>query len=247
MGGLVHSLGQPYQFFNIVIYSNCIERKISLQTPTFKEFYQINNLLLQERYHNQPQNVYHEQKVNYLKNITVDNSNIYKVNIDTFSRLFKKLDIKGLQTYNPIKYNSRVIEINIPEIKKYCLNQIFNTTIAIFTINLIISQQKYFVVYSLYKNPQENITLTFLNLCLERIIIVQTIEGKIVKTTTSTKKINKRFKQPIEVYQDLNSDNKQLKEKNSEFKGLYTTYQEADIEEIMSIFINQRETAKIEA
>ncbi|EWS73117.1 hypothetical protein TTHERM_000304273 (macronuclear) [Tetrahymena thermophila SB210] len=48
--------------------------------------------------------------------------------METFSRLFKNLDIKGLQTYNPIKYKRRVIEIKIPEIKKYYFNRMFNTT-----------------------------------------------------------------------------------------------------------------------
>ncbi|EAS00758.1 transmembrane protein, putative (macronuclear) [Tetrahymena thermophila SB210] len=79
----------------------------------------------------------------YSQNITVDNSSIYKENMETFSRLFKNLEIKGLQTYNPIKQNRRVIEIKLPEIKKYYFNKMFNTTMIILTISLIASQQQY--------------------------------------------------------------------------------------------------------
>ncbi|KAL4508917.1 hypothetical protein ABPG73_006303 [Tetrahymena malaccensis] len=100
----------------------------------------------------------------YNKYIVEDSSIKIEITIDIFSRLFRNAETKGLQVFNTIKQVKSIKHIIIRLIQGYSFKEIENKPRKPFTKSLTISQQKNYFLYSLYKNPNVKITLTFFSL-----------------------------------------------------------------------------------
>ncbi|KAL4511395.1 hypothetical protein ABPG73_008473, partial [Tetrahymena malaccensis] len=90
-------------------------------------------------------------------------------------------ETKGLQLFNAIMQENNIIDIIIRLIQGYYLKDTQDKIIKLFTKILIISQQKNLALYSIYKNPNVNIILTFFSLLRDQISLIKTIKGKATK------------------------------------------------------------------
>ncbi|EWS76268.1 hypothetical protein TTHERM_001139329 (macronuclear) [Tetrahymena thermophila SB210] len=97
--------------------------------------------------------------------------------------------MKGLKLFKAIIQQNNIIEIVMRLIQGYYFKQTQNKIIKLFTKFLIISQQKNFVLYSIYKNPNVNITLTQFSLFRDQISFANTTNGKTIKNKINITKL----------------------------------------------------------
>ncbi|KAL4512904.1 hypothetical protein ABPG72_017589 [Tetrahymena utriculariae] len=92
--------------------------------------------------------------------------------------------MKGLQLFSAIKYESSIKHIII-----YCFKGIKNKHKKYFTNNLTISQQQNFFLYSLYKNPNINISFTDQSLFRDQNNFKKIITGNNIQNTINITKL----------------------------------------------------------
>ncbi|EWS72153.1 hypothetical protein TTHERM_001100489 (macronuclear) [Tetrahymena thermophila SB210] len=181
--------------------------------------------------------------------------------------------MKGLKLFNAIKQENSSIFIMSKLIYEYPFSDTEINISKDFTVNLIISQQQNFTLYSLYKNPQLKILIlkssqelphsklksikeqdfSFSRLRQNKLYrhysnkieeIIKEINIAKKQTDIGIRNVNSKQENPTLVQSKLYQEIRQLKEKIDEFNGLYMRIQNDRRVEIISTFVSQQDIIK---
>ncbi|KAL4501392.1 hypothetical protein ABPG72_021199 [Tetrahymena utriculariae] len=125
----------------------------------------------------------------YCKYIIDESNCMLEIIIDISSKLFRNAETKGLQLFKAIIQENNIIDIIMRLIQGYYLKDTQDKMIKLLMKILIISQQKNFALYSIYKNPNINIMLTFFSLFRDQISLKNTARGKAIKHNINITKL----------------------------------------------------------
>ncbi|KAL4494298.1 hypothetical protein ABPG73_018817 [Tetrahymena malaccensis] len=125
--------------------------------------------------------------------------------IDIFSILFKSINVKGLYFLIASKYDSKSTDIIIVLIQGYYLRETYSNISTFFKINLIISQKQNYSLYSIYRNPYENITETSSDE-LPHYKLRSIKEQEVSQSKSIQKRLDKHFSKRIDQKSIINID-----------------------------------------